>query len=51
MSTPKKEEKCKCGKPAEPPHPCPFNEEINPEYADELCNCCSDCAHECYMDT
>ncbi len=31
-----------------PPHPCPFQEEIN--NSSELCNCCEKCEHECCMD-
>lgn len=38
-----------CQNPAEEDHTCPYAEEINEDY-ESLCNCCSDCAHECAMD-
>lgn len=43
-------EMCKCGKnPAQPDHPCPYQQEINDENRD-VCVCCNDCMHECAMD-
>jgi hypothetical protein len=33
----------------QPSHSCPFAEEINND-SSSLCDCCSDCEHECYMD-
>jgi hypothetical protein len=40
---------CKCGKnPAEPPHICPYQYEINDSEA--TCDCCAECASECAMD-
>ena len=40
---------CKCGNVGLEKHTCPFSAEIHDDY-DTLCNCCSDCAHECAMD-
>ncbi len=34
---------------AQSEHTCPYAEEINDD-SDSLCDCCSDCEHECYMD-
>ena len=33
----------------QPSHSCPFAEEINND-SSSLCDCCSDCEHECCMD-
>jgi len=40
---------CKCGKPGEFDHPCPYSEDINND-SESMCNCCADCQHECCMD-
>ena len=41
---------CKCGKnPAEHPHTCPYQTDINDNY-ETLCNCCLECQCECAMD-
>jgi hypothetical protein len=43
-------EPCKCGdEPSEPPHVCPFAEEIYGD-TETLCTCCEKCQHECAMD-
>ncbi len=42
------EQKCKCGKPAGPNHPCPYQEEINDNHQE--CNCCDDCRSQCSDD-
>jgi hypothetical protein len=44
-------EKCQsCGKnPAQPPHTCPFAEEIHGD-SESKCNCCDDCTYQCAMD-
>ena len=34
---------------AQSEHTCPYAEEINDD-GDSLCDCCSDCEHECCMD-
>jgi len=34
---------------AQQEHSCPYAEEINGD-RDSLCDCCSDCEHECCMD-
>ena len=34
---------------AQSEHTCPYAEEINDD-SDSLCDCCSDCEHECCMD-
>lgn len=34
---------------AQEEHTCPYAEEINGD-SDSLCDCCSDCEHECCMD-
>ena len=34
---------------AQSEHTCPYAEEINND-SDSLCDCCSDCEHECCMD-
>jgi hypothetical protein len=39
----------RCNNEAGDLHTCPFKEEINGNY-ESLCNCCSDCRHECCMD-
>jgi hypothetical protein len=40
---------CKCGKYlANPPHPCPYQQEIASNDDPEYCTCCSDCKAECY---
>ena len=59
MSPPKKNNKtevivtelilCKCGKPGEKDHTCPYAEDICGDN-EFLCNCCSECEHECCMD-
>ena len=39
----------KCGKnPAQEPHYCPYDVEINNDYS--LCECCDDCEWECNSD-
>ena len=38
-----------CTRPAAPPHPCPFKQEIH-EDNETLCNCCKECQHECAQD-
>lgn len=35
--------------PGEPPHTCPYREELGDDY-ETLCTCCADCQHECAMD-
>jgi hypothetical protein len=46
-------EKCgsrgNCNNFAEEPHTCPYSEEINGD-SETLCECCSNCEHECAMD-
>ena len=37
-----------CDKPAEAPHPCPYQEEINGD-EDYRCTCCDDCRYECVV--
>lgn len=50
MSEQNEGEMCRCEKnPAEVPHSCPFQAEINDD-SETLCTCCDDCAHECAMD-
>lgn len=39
---------CRCGAPGEPPHPCPYAEEISGN--DTPCNCCHACASKCALD-
>ena len=34
---------------AQQEHTCPYAEDINGD-SDSLCDCCSDCIHECCMD-
>ena len=34
---------------AQSKHTCPYAEDINDD-SDSLCNCCSNCEHECCMD-
>lgn len=34
---------------AQQEHTCPYAEEINGD-CEGLCDCCTDCEHECYMD-
>ena len=34
---------------AQSKHTCPYAEDINDD-SDSLCNCCSNCKHECCMD-
>jgi len=41
---------CMCGKEGEPPHPCPYAEEIGGNDDPEYCTCCGECEHECCMD-
>lgn len=41
--------KCRCGETSERLHTCPFAEEINGD-SETLCNCCSECEHQCAMD-
>jgi hypothetical protein len=53
VSQPKKTEeyKCdRCGGPGNPPHSCPFQEEINDNFDKNYCTCCDECTHECAMD-
>jgi len=56
-SKPKEEPMCddkeglcpKCKKrPAQEPHPCPFQEEIHND--SETCTCCAECEQDCRMD-
>lgn len=35
--------------PAEPPHTCPYAEDIGGD-SDTLCTCCQDCEGECAQD-
>jgi len=40
-----------CNKnPAAEPHSCPFQEDINDNFDEEYCTCCSECQHDCLMD-
>jgi hypothetical protein len=34
---------------AQKEHTCPYAEEINDDH-ETMCDCCSDCEHECCMD-
>ena len=51
--TPKKMEnmieKCRCGSDPESLHICPYQQDINGD-TETLCNCCSECEHQCMMD-
>jgi len=38
-----------CGNVATEPHTCPYGEEILGDFK-TLCNCCTDCEHNCAMD-
>jgi len=41
----------KCGKnPAQEPHPCPYQEEINDNHDPECCTCCPECEQQCRDD-
>ena len=44
----------RCGRcarnPAQPPHGCPYQEEINDSTDEEYCTCCDDCRRECLED-
>lgn len=40
---------CKCGKPGQPDHTCPYASDINDDH-ETLCNCCDDCCGECADD-
>jgi hypothetical protein len=42
-------EKCRCGSDSESLHICPYQQDINGD-SETLCNCCSDCEHQCMMD-
>ncbi len=33
-----------------PWHSCPFHEEMNGDYNQRHCRCCSECTHDCAMD-
>ncbi len=46
--TVEKEGGCGCGKDGEPPHPCPYSEEIHGD-SETLCTCCDDCQYQCAM--
>lgn len=37
---------CRCGKPPEKPHPCPYAQDIHDD-CDSLCGCCEDCEQQC----
>ena len=43
-------EECGCGSGGEETHSCPFQEEMNENYDDEYCTCCSHCTEQCAMD-
>ncbi len=43
---PWEEPKCKCGEEANPPHTCPYAEEIG-EDSETTCVCCDECTTEC----
>ena len=47
------EHKCtsgrECTNQAQEPHTCPFASEIHNDN-ETLCECCTDCEHECAMD-
>lgn len=44
------EKMCQCGKnPAQPPHACPFQSDVNND-EDYTCDCCGECEYECAMD-
>lgn len=43
-------EKCgNCDNEAQPLHTCPYNEDIHGD-SETLCDCCSECEHQCAMD-
>lgn len=39
---------CQHHKDKQPPHTCPYAEDILNDVS--LCTCCSDCEHQCAMD-
>jgi hypothetical protein len=41
---------CKGKNAAEPPHGCPYQEEINDSTDESYCTCCDDCRRECLYD-
>lgn len=40
---------CNCGNEGEAEHCCPYKEDIHGD-SETLCNCCSECQHQCAMD-
>ena len=42
-------EKCRCGSDPESLHICPYQQDINGD-SETLCNCCSECEHQCAQD-
>lgn len=57
MSTEPSTEKCDSCEinPASEPHTCPYKQAAGSakdwpiEQQDELCNCCDECTHDCWM--
>ena len=50
LPAPPTEDMCKCGKnPQQPPHTCPYEEEIF-NNSETMCECCDSCQHECLLD-
>jgi hypothetical protein len=41
--------RCKHLSERQPPHPCPYAEELGPK-SDELCTCCDSCVQACAND-
>jgi hypothetical protein len=37
--------------PAEPPHSCPYAEEVSRNDDPMHCTCCDECTHQCYLDS
>jgi hypothetical protein len=44
-----KREACRCGKPGDELHPCPFAADIHND-SETLCNCCHECERNCADD-
>jgi len=37
--------------PAEPPHSCPFAEEVSRNDDPMHCTCCKECTRQCFLDS